>query len=326
MKLISNDKIKRSKALRKSWLSGVFLCALFLPTLFACKDDALDSFFLPGAGARPLVVATNPVEGALGVSGADTPWVLFDRPMDIQKTQSAFRLSSAGGSATGQFYWEGTKMYYRLSTPLSGGDEYTMVIGAGSETGDGVDLGEDLNIRFYAIADLGAPAIVSVSPPNGAGDVDPNSNIEITFSEPIDFSTVDDGLSISPSVISTKSMDTAGTTLVINPTSALSNATYTVNLSRSVKDLAGNRLDSELSFSFTVGSDFTEPALNGVAAGALNLVEGVNTSGVSRNDSLVLTFSEAMNPVATEEANHYFAFPLLSDRLERRGGSAHVEF
>ena len=97
--------------------------------------------------------------------------------------------------------------------------------------------------------DTTPPTITSRLPAPGAFSVDQNSNVDITFSEAMDSST------IIVTTVTLRDLDTAedvpaavnylGLTATVNPTSSLDpDALYQATVSGSVADLSGNHLDS----------------------------------------------------------------------------------
>ena len=279
------------------------LVILFAATVLSCAHkDPLQGLLLPGGGDLPKVVASYPTNGRIGIDGSQGIWLLFDREMDQQKTQSAFTLGSAGGGTTGGFLWEGTRMIYNPRSGLTGSDEFTMTLSKSAEASTGVNIQQDYIVRFFAQADTTHPTLTSSNPANGATNVATNQKITLNFSKPIDFSTISSGITISPAIVTTITQNQAKDQVIITPSSNLTyGTTYTVNLTTALKDIFGNSLQSGSTISFVVGSASSPPALTSATAGVL-LTNGINTTGIDRNSPIVLQFSAAMNPVTTEAA------------------------
>ncbi len=272
----------------------------------ACSQDDIESALLgvpPGEGGlSPGVLLTYPADRAVGVSPSDEMWMLFSAEMDREKTQEAFRLSSGSGTVNGRFRWEGARMIFTPLTPLSGTSEFVMTAGRQSETNQGVDLGEDQTVRFFVGDDQQRPRFVTSNPANGTNGVAATSNITVTFSEAIDFSSLADGITISPSVLFTFTQSSDRTQATLVPASPLTPGSYTVSVTSGIQDLSGNTLQNETTFAFVVGTDFIQPAVTAVTTGGPALVNGVNTNGVDRSLPIVIQFSEAMDQAATESA------------------------
>ncbi|MBI3395175.1 MAG: Ig-like domain-containing protein [Spirochaetia bacterium] len=288
----------------KSAIQRVFFVMVCLAPVFsACKERQLDSLLLPGGDQPPKVVATYPSNGLQGISSSEGVWVLFDRTMDEQKTQSSFRLSSPSGTTTGSFRWELDKMFFVPKDPLAGAGEFTMVVGRGSESIHGLDLPDDFIVRFFAGTDNGRPSLVSSNPADGATGVVATSTVTLTFSEPMDFSTAASGIVISPSFLNTMTQNAAKDQIIITPSSPLLNGTtYTITAKSGLKDLSGNTLAAEKAVTFTIGADTIRPTVLSVQSGALSFVEGITTTGVERATALTITFSEPMDTVTAENS------------------------
>ncbi|MCB1318978.1 MAG: Ig-like domain-containing protein [Leptospiraceae bacterium] len=286
--------------------SGLTLPAIVLLCLLigvgGCKEEDLELLLLPDGGRQPSVLATNPNNDTVGLNSSEEIWVLFSDTMDQEKTQDAFRLSSGTGNVDGSYSWEGNRMVFQPREPLSGAGEFTMVVGRQSESSYGVDLQDEVIVRFYANSDITRPRFVSSTPANGDTNVSTATSIVLNFSEPIDFSTVGDGISISPSFLYTVSQSSDKKSITFLPSSALTPGTYVVTLNSNLEDTSGNELQNETTITFIVGSDFIPPAILSVVSGAVTLQNGVYTTGVERNNPIVVTFSEPMNTVAAENA------------------------
>ena len=148
-----------------------------------------------------------------------------------------------------------------------------------------------------AAVDNTPPAVTSVSPLNGATGVNAGANIIANFSEAVNASTVttttfqlrDAGNNLIPASVSTSSGQ-----ITLDPTSTLAgSAVYTATITggaSGVKDLAGNALASNYSWSFTTGAVTSQP----VAIQSFNTKTGTSATthsltGVPAGALLVLT-------------------------------------
>jgi methionine-rich copper-binding protein CopC len=279
---------------------AIFCC---IAILFSCKnEDPLDGLLLPGDGKSPQVLLTFPSPGQSGVSPSDQPWVLFSMPMDQQKTQSAFRLSSGTGQIAGGFSWDGTRMIFTPVQALTGNSELTMSIGRDAENESGIDLTEDVTVRFYAQTDTTRPVFVSSNPANGSTGVSTSGDIILTFSEPIDLSTAQSSISVSPASLISYVQNSNRSEVILRPQSNLTPGLYSIQITTGLADISGNSLDQNYALSLTVGSDFSAPALSSVTSGAVTLQDNLDTHGALRTSPLVLQFSEAMDRVSAEGA------------------------
>jgi len=141
--------------------------------------------------------------------------------------------------------------------------------------------------------DTTAPTVISTNPTDGSTDVFTNSTIAATFSEAMNSTTI----STSSLTISNGTSDISGTvsysdkTATFIPSSQLtSNTFYTASLSTGVKDIAGNRLISSYSWTFSTESiiDTTPPSIS--------LTSPIDSStDVTLDSHISATFDEKMN-------------------------------
>ena len=106
----------------------------------------------------------------------------------------------------------------------------------------------------FTTGDFIAPTVSSTSPVNGATGVAINSTITAAFSETMQSSTINTNtftVSDAKGNISGR-ISYSGTTATFTPSSNLSDSTtYTARITTGVKDIAGNALASDYTWSFT---------------------------------------------------------------------------
>src|SRR5438552_1994063 len=156
----------------------------------------------------------------------------------------------------------------------------------------------DSNIIGLAIpADTTAPTVSFTVPANAATGVAISQKIAVAFS------AVMDPLTITPVTFTLKQGTTAvagtvtyaGVTATFSPASTLApNTTHTATMTTGSRDLAGNALATDFSWSFTTGAtpDTTAPTVSSIVPA--NAATGVSISG-----NVAATFSEVMNPPST---------------------------
>ncbi|MCL4498801.1 MAG: Ig-like domain-containing protein, partial [Chloroflexi bacterium] len=110
------------------------------------------------------------------------------------------------------------------------------------------------------------PNITTITPADGAASVETSATVSAVFTEDVDPTTVNDSIfalrnSTNALVPASVTYDQAAKRATLTPTSALSNAiTYTATITTGLKDLAGNTLASDYTWSFTTKSaDLTPP-------------------------------------------------------------------
>jgi hypothetical protein len=171
-------------------------------------------------------------------------------------------------------------------------------------------------------ADTTAPTVSSVSPANGAANVAVTTSLRATFSEPMDASTITPSTftlsdtTASASVPASVTYDSSTSTATLTPNAALASSqafTATVTGGGSgVGDLAGNRMATDYTWTFTTaGPDTTPPtvSLTAPADGATVSGSAVTVSATASDNVAVdhVDFLVNGNVVATDSVAPYSA-------------------
>lgn len=144
------------------------------------------------------------------------------------------------------------------------------------------------------------PTIAVQTPLNNATGVARNKELTVTFSEPMNASTINastftlkQGSTVVPATVSY-----VGNVATLTPTATLAAATvYTVTLTTGAKNLAGNGLASDLVWSFTTaGSSTPLAAVN--LGGAGNYVILAKTA-INNSSTSAITGDLGLSPAAT---------------------------
>lgn len=156
--------------------------------------------------------------------------------------------------------------------------------------------------------DTTPPTVTARSPATGATGVSLTANVTVTFSEPMDATTIntstfelrDPGNAVVSAVVSYNSTSRVAT---LNPSPTLAASTvYTVRVHGGatdprVKDVAGNAMANDVTWSFTTLADTTAPTVSSISPAS-------GATGVARGTNVLATFSEAMDP-ATINTNTF---------------------
>lgn len=144
-------------------------------------------------------------------------------------------------------------------------------------------------------ADTTPPTLVGLNPVNGELNVAVSRAIIATFSEPIEFFTVQNGTGIL--VVTAANVPVLGTwsnalsTVTFTPTNPLIAGTaYSVLVTPSLKDLAGNKHVGTVTASFTTAGVPPPPDTTPPTLAAMN--PGIGSTNVPLNSTVELTFSE----------------------------------
>jgi len=177
------------------------------------------------------------------------------------------------------------------------------VIGLGIfMSGCGTMMGN--NNGANANADTTPPTVSSTTPANAAIGVAINRKIAATFSEAMDPATITaatftlkQGATTVPCAVTY-----VGFVATLTPTTNLAiNTTYTAKITTGAKDLVGNALAVDKTWSFTTGAvaDTTAPTVTGT-------INANGATGVALNTKVGATFSEAMDPATITAATFTF--------------------
>ncbi len=246
---------------------------------------------------QPRVTWVYPEHKSIDVSPDSPVIVEFSAGMDSVKTVNEFSLSTPSGKIDGIFTWEDNyrRLIFTPREQLVLNESYTIRITEGAEDIKGNDLKDEFVSVFYINGDMKMPFVESFSPGVNSIGNSPGCEVVIEFSEPVDINTVYSGISISPSVQGYFVPEAGARIIRYVPVYGFTyGVTYTVNVDRTVLDLAGNKLRKELTFNFTVGDDFESPSLflYQDCDIPLYLDENFIVSGAEKNRDFVIDFSE----------------------------------
>lgn len=255
-----------------------------------------------GGGGTPIVAPavslTTPANNETGVPLNRAVAVAFTKAMDPNSVSNAFTLKNGTSTVAGTVAVFGTIATFTPAAPLAQNTTYTATITTGAKDTTGTPLATSFSWTFTTgtTTDATAPSVTSVSPAAGAAGVSLNTAITATFSKPMDPATItgttftvsSGGVQVAGTITVnlTRSGNATVSTATFTPTVPLTqNATCTATITTGTKDLAGNALPINASWSFSTGNAVvsTTPA-NGAA----------NVSTTAPN--ITATFAKAMNP------------------------------
>ena len=239
-----------------------------------------------------------------GSSGVDVNVVLYAR-MDTNVQVSSINSSTVylrknnSTNVPMTYVVSGSSIYSTPTLTLEGNTSYTMKYTSSVKDSGGRGTGSTKTQTFTTgvPADSVPPMISSVSPSNGTNNYPLNSNITITFDEPMNSSTALSSIvSLSPTVSATYSW--SGNTLTLNPSSNLSqNTTYSLSISTGIMDVAGNNLASSKTYS----NLFTTVETTAPTVSSLTPSNASNNFPVGNN--IIVNFSENMKTSTINSSN-----------------------
>ncbi|PJA53854.1 MAG: hypothetical protein CO167_06640, partial [Candidatus Marinimicrobia bacterium CG_4_9_14_3_um_filter_48_9] len=244
----------------------------------------------------PTVSATDPADGAVNVALNQQIAASFSKTMDATTiTGATFTLLQDATPVSGFISYSGTSALFSPATILESNTEYTATITTGVQDLAGNALASNVVWHFTtgATVVITPPVVSSTNPANAAVAVPLNQNIAANFSKTMDATTItaatftlnDGANSIAGFVYY------SGMVAVFEPAANLEAATeYTAMITTGAKDLAGNALAADYSWSFTTGDAIvtTPPTVSSTdpANGAVN---------VALNQQVAATFSKTMD-------------------------------
>jgi len=268
------------------------IIALLLVVLMAgCKKD-------DDTGVRPMVTSTDPINEATSIAINSKISATFSVAMDPSTiTIASFTLQQGTATVSGAAEYTGTTATFTPAANLAPNTIYTATITTGAKDISGKSMAKDYIWSFTtgAIPDITLPTVTLTDPVNSATGVAISHLIVTTFSEPMDQTTITSltftlkqgSTSVSGAVTYT------GTTASFTPASNLEhNKIYTGTITTGAKDMAGNALASNYTFSFTTveAPDIILPMVNSTDPAN-------NATGVVLNKIVTATFSVPMDPL-----------------------------
>ena len=250
-------------------------------------------------------VASNiPADHATNVALTVQPVVTFNMDLtNSMQSSMTFTVKQGLTVVPGTVSFSTRTATFKPTGSLVANTIYTAIITSGVSQDGEADDDKGAMIPFSwtfttaggtTTADLIAPTVLSVFPANNATGVAVSNKPSVTFSEPMNAST------ITSASITLKQGTTAiagivtfsGTTATFTPSSTLTVKTvYTGTVTTAAKDIAGNAISANFTWSFTTAdaatADVTPPTVLSVAPAS-----GANS--VALNTSITAIFSEQM--------------------------------
>ena len=219
----------------------------------------------------PQALGSLPADGEPFASPRDPLIIVFNQPMDLASLRGAISLQSASGAEvpstialarppafnpTGPALPAGFAVSFSPATALERGERYSLAVSSAARTANGsVALSQAYRASF-SVAPL--PQLLSSTPNDGSQAVEPGSSIELTFSAPMDWASVDGQLTIDPqptSIYTYTDQNKLSLSFDLIP-----ETDYQISIGAAAKDPYGVVLGQPASLSFR--SAALQPALN----------------------------------------------------------------
>ena len=248
----------------------------------------------------PVVMWTSPFDNATGIDIETVVTATFSEPVDLSTvTTSTFKLKDySNNPVSGSVSLNGTSAIFSPYTSLFEDEGYTVTITTGVRDSAGNSLNEDYiwNFKTGIIPDLTPPIVSSIIPFDNATNVPYDTSVIITFSEPLDSSTINtDSLTLYNEgalvYVDGNVYYDGDLTAIFTPLTSLSyDALHMVEIRTDIKDVAGNPIQNFTSKFTTVNApDLTPPtvAFTNPSSAELNVL--------IEDPYIFITFSEPMD-------------------------------
>ncbi len=202
-----------------------------------------------GCGTPPQIVVIAPERKAIDVRSLEPVRISFDRAMDQQSVATRFHVEP---SVRGRLVWEGDRVLSFEHDAFRAATTYRISLDGGYSD----RLGRSNGLRHgWAFQTEAAPVLTGSSPAAGEANVDPAAYLGISFSRPMDLTSLARAVSLSPDVRFSLRADPADARrVVVAPESLLEpNRQYTVAVTRDAGDVDGNPLRAGTVLGFSTG-------------------------------------------------------------------------
>ncbi|MEX0982347.1 MAG: ice-binding family protein [Bacteroidales bacterium] len=284
------------------------IAMLLIVFLAGCneKDDI--------TGELPKVISTDPISDAKDITIESNVSAVFNMAMNSSTiTGTTFTVMDGTEVVAGTIGYSGTTAVFNPSADLDPGTLYTATLAAEVEEVNGLAMSKDHTWEFTTegVLAITGPTVASTDPEDNATEVEIDKLILVTFSKPMDPASIN-SLTYS---LKNEEVSVSGTvsfnemTATFTPSSNLAfSKTYTGTVTTGVKDVDGNALAEEYTFSFTTVEDTGSPMVTSTQP--LD-----NASSVDRYVVLLAEFSEPMDPLTINTST----FTLVDETTQVQG-------
>lgn len=212
----------------------------------------------------PTVSSTTPASGAGGVEPGIVIKAGFNERLEVNSVNSTtVKLHQGANQIIGAINYNAAtqQIVFTPGVALSPNKLYTVTLTTGVTdlAGNGLAANYSWSFTIAAGSDMTKPTVAGAIPPGGTTGVSPYTSVEVEFSEDMNESSIANSTFYlkqgSTTVPTSLSYDSTSKTAVLVPTTNLSySTTYTATVTTGVKDLAGNALASNYTFTFTTAA------------------------------------------------------------------------
>ncbi len=246
----------------------------------------------PADATPPTVISTDPANASIGVVISKVISVNFSKAMNPATINTTtFLLSQGTTPVAGTVTYSGVTASFSPNAILIPNTVYTATITTGAKDLAGNALVSNYVFNFttgQSTADVTPPNVISTDPANTATGVSLSKVIAATFSKAMNPSTINSSTFLLSQGMTpvAGTVTYSGTTASFTPNAnLLPNTIYTATITTGAKDVAGNALVANYTWTFTTagtGTTFIPPPLGSVALfGAFGGSAGITNQGLN---------------------------------------------
>ncbi|MES1982081.1 MAG: Ig-like domain-containing protein [Pseudomonadota bacterium] len=243
----------------------------------------------------PAILSTSPLNYSTTIPAYTTVTATFSEAIDPATVNAgSFTLMAGTTPVSGSVTYSGHTATFTPSAFLTPSTVYRAAITTAVTDLAGNAMSSNSSWQFQTSApDTTPPTVTATTPVNSASAIAVNSATTATFSEAIDPATVTAAsfTLMNGSTPVSGTVAASGTAATFTPAASLTtNTLYTATITTGVKDLAGNALSTNYSWSFQTFSPVT-PTVSSVSPVPY-------AYAVPLNSAITATFSTSMDPTS----------------------------
>lgn len=223
----------------------VILITFLIFILFSCG-----SYLLPDLEIKTFLYDSEKIQ------------ITFSESPTPQSVYNSFTLLEEGEHCDGIYKFGGKTVFFYPDGGIKEKYDYVFSIEPSCETSDGNSLESRFIISFSTRNERKTPEIISIIPSNEQECSKPPEKIEITFSEPIDISSFEKALSITPSIEYILDVSDSEDKVFLILESPLDfNKDYKISISTELMDKNRNKLLRPFNSIFSLTKKYSKPNL-----------------------------------------------------------------
>jgi methionine-rich copper-binding protein CopC len=268
-------------------------------------SDTVVSFTTqPPPDDAPAVTSTTPADGATDVAIGGNLGVTFSEPVDV--AAGAFTIScGTSGTHTAVVSGGPASFTLDLDTDFANSEACTLMVHAAQvtdqDTNDPPDtMAADATASFTTVAPDAAPTVTSTTPADQAVGVATNSDLSVTFSEPVNLAQQWSTISCATSGNHTATLTGGPTTWTLNPDADFANgeSCLVTIVGAAVTDQDTNDPPDAMAADATFAFTTVAPPPPDDAPTVTSTTPADQAIGVAINANLSVAFSEPVNVAA----------------------------